>query len=79
MIFSPDDTEEITFKLVATSGSFGGKMQEVSINSPLGAAVYKKQIGDTCSYSVNNRNFSVYLKQKLDFTKEDTPIKKIRK
>ena len=70
MIFSPDDTEEITFKLVATSGSFGGKMQEVSINSPLGAAVYKKQIGDTCSYSVNNRNFSVYLKQKLDFTKD---------
>ena len=79
MIFSSANTEEITFKLVATSGGFGKEIREVSINSTLGAAVYKKQIGDTCSYSVNNRNFSVYLKQKLNFTKEDTPIKKVRK
>ena len=35
---------------------------------------------DTCSYSVNNRNFSVLLKQKMDLTKENgAPVKKLKK
>lgn len=80
MIFAPDDTEEMILKLVATSGKFDSEVQEVSINSPLGNSVYKKKIGDTCSYSVNGNNFSVYLKQKLGLTKEtDGPIKKLKK
>ena len=62
MILSPDDMEEMTFKLVGASGDFNAEIQEISINSPLGNAVYKKKIGDTCSYSVNNRNFLVLLK-----------------
>ncbi len=80
MIFSPDDMEEMTFKLVGASGDFNAEIQEISINSPLGNAVYKKKIGDTCSYSVNNRNFSVLLKQKMDLTKENgAPVKKLKK
>ena len=76
MIFSPDDMEEMTFKLVGASGNFDSEIQEISINSPLGSAVYKKKIGDTCSYSVNDRNFSILLKQKLNLTKEnDAPVK----
>lgn len=76
-IYSPDDIEEMIFKLVATSGNFNKEIQEVSINSPLGAATYKKQIGDTCTYSVEDKNFSVYLKQKLNLEKEDTSQKRI--
>lgn len=80
MIFSPDDMEEMTFKLVGASGNFDSEIQEISINSPLGSAVYKKKIGDTCSYSVNDRNFSILLKQKLNLTKEnDAPVKKLKK
>jgi len=80
MILSPDDMEEMTFKLVGASGDFNAEIQEISINSPLGNAVYKKKIGDTCSYSVNNRNFLVLLKQKKDLLKEnDIPIKKLKK
>lgn len=80
MIFSPNDMEEMTFKLVGASGDFDAEIQEISINSPLGNAVYKKKIGDTCSYSVNNRNFSVLLKQKMDLTKEnEAPVKKLKK
>ena len=80
MIFSPDDMEEIVFKLVGANGDFNTEIQEVSINSPLGNAVYKKKIGDTCYYSVNNRNISILLKQKLDLTKENSnSVKKIKK
>ena len=80
MIFSPDDMEEMTFKLVGASGDFNAEIQEISINSPLGSAVYKKKIGDTCSYSVNNRNFSVLLKHKMNLTKENgAPVKKLKK
>ncbi len=80
MIYSPDDIEEMTFKLVGASGNFDAEIQEISINSPLGNAVYKNKIGDICSYSVNNRNFSVLLKQKLDLTKENVvPAKKFKK
>ena len=79
MIFSSNDTEEMIFKLVGTTGNLEAEIEEVSINSPLGNAIYKKKIGDTCSYSVNNRNFSILLKKKLELKNEnDTLIKKIK-
>lgn len=40
MIFSPDDMEEMTFKLVGASGDFNAEIQEISINSPLGNISY---------------------------------------
>lgn len=80
MIFSPDDMEEMVFKLVGTNRDFNAEIQEISINSPLGKAVYKKKIGDICSYSVNNRTFSVLIKQKMNLTKENgVPVKKLKK
>ena len=41
-------------------------IQEVSINSPVGKAIYGKKIGELCSYSVNNRNMSLLIKSKVD-------------
>lgn len=80
MIFSEDDKEELTFKLVGANGNLKAEIQEISINSPLGSSVYKKRVGDTCSYSVNGRSFSVYLKQKLDLTKvSEASVQKVKK
>lgn len=78
MIFSADDSEKFTFKLVGTNGNHDAKIQEVSINSPLGMSVYKKKIGDQTGYSVKGGLISVTIKQKIDLEKEqDEPIKKL--
>lgn len=80
LAFSPDDTEELNFKLVGTGGNFDADVQEISINSPLGNAVYKKKVGEQSSYSVNGRTISVLIKEKIDLQKtQDEPIKKLRK
>lgn len=80
MIFTPDDIEKMTLKLVATSGKSDAEIPEVSINSPLGSSIYKRKIGDTCSYSVNGNTFTVCLKQKLSLKKENNVlIKELKK
>lgn len=62
MIFSVDDVEEFQFKLVGSIGThldFNSDLQCVSINSPLGKAVYHKHIGEKSSYQVEKRNFNI--------------------
>lgn len=76
MIYAVDDTEEMTLKIVGGDVNIDADIQEVSINSPLGSSVYKKQIGDTCYYSVNDRNFSVMIKEKVNLTKQTDPSKR---
>lgn len=75
MLFNNDEVEELTFKLVATNGGSNKNMKEVSINSPLGQAVYKKKIGDMCSYSVENNNISVLIKDKINKTEQTEKVK----
>lgn len=67
MIFSEDDREEEIFKLVATNPSFGldTDINEVSINSPIGKAMYQKKIGDIAQYKVNDRIFTIQIREKL--------------
>ena len=68
MIYSLDDCEEFQFKLVGTVGMCENsdiELQEVSINSPLGSAVYHKKNGETVSYKVDNRTFNVVIKSKI--------------
>lgn len=82
MIFSEDDREEEIFKLVATTPSFDmdAEIKEVSINSPLGNAMYHKKIGDVATYKVNDRTFTIELKEKvlLDLENDDKTLRKIR-
>lgn len=80
MYFSANDYEEETFKLVGGTPNFdlSAEIQEVSINSPLGNSIYKKKIGDNCSYSVNNRQFTVIIKEKLDLSKQQESFTKKR-
>lgn len=73
-------SNELKFKLVGGNGDLFAEIQEVSVNSPMGIAVYKKKVGDICNYSVNNNNYTVEIKEKLNLTKEDdTLIKTLNK
>ena len=50
-LFMNDEEDEFSFKLVA---SLSPKEDEISINSPMGRAIYKKGIGDKISYQVGD-------------------------
>lgn len=80
MIFSEDDREEETLKLVATTPNFNleSGIQEVSINSPIGNAMYHKKIGEIATYKVNDRTFTLQIKEKvvLGLDQEDGVSKK---
>lgn len=80
MIFSENDREEEIFKLVATNPSFGldTGISEVSINSPIGKAMYHKRIGEMAQYKVNDRTFTIQIKEKvlLDLEEEKSFTKK---
>lgn len=67
MIFSEDDREEEIFKLVATTPNlkFGAEIQEVSINSPIGNAMYHKKVGEIATYKVQDRTFTLQIKEKV--------------
>ena len=66
MIFSEDDREEETFKLVGTVPNLDmdEEIQEVSINSPIGNAIYHKKVGEIATYKVKDRIFKVQIKEK---------------
>lgn len=62
VVYSPDDSEELVFKLVSILSSLNkenNSLKEISITSPLGKSVYQKSIGDTTNYVVNDRKFLV--------------------
>lgn len=52
-----NEAEEVTVKLVGTAGP--SNVDEVTLNSPLGNAIYQKNIGDKASYEVNNSRIEV--------------------
>ena len=67
MIFSEDDREESIFKLVGTAPDFdmNAEIQEVSINSPIGKAMYHKKVGEIATYQVQDRTFTLQIKEKV--------------
>lgn len=82
IVFSDDDREERLFKLVATSPSFNreSKIEEISLNSPLGTAMYHKKIGETVTYKVRENVIKANLKEKviLNLEENDKTLKKIK-
>lgn len=77
MIFSEDDKDEMIIKLVGFAKRDSGKdYVEVSVNSPLGSAIYGKKFGDRISYDVGNVTYQVEILEKLNLEeKENTSIK----
>lgn len=77
LAITDEDCDDLIFKLVGTVNGYNSDFQEVSVNSPLGAAVYKKTIGDKVSYSVGDRAFNVTILGKVDISlKDDINIKR---
>ena len=66
----------MVFKLVGGEGDLFKEIREISVNSPLGRAVYQKQIGDVCTYSAKDRTFTIEITEKLDLTQDETAPKR---
>ena len=65
-VFSETDREEELVHLIGSTGpDFGKEYTEVTINSPLGKSIYKQKIGSTVHYSVNDRDFTIFIKEKV--------------
>ncbi len=65
MMYSYDDIEEMKLKLVGSYGiELDAEIQEVTLESPMGKAIYHKRIGDESSYNVNGKWFDIKIKSK---------------
>ena len=69
--FTENDFMENEFTLIGTDES-NSKIDEASINSPLGKILYQHRVGDTGSYPVNGKNVKVEILEK-------THVKKLTK
>lgn len=59
MCFNDEEPEEMEFKLVASeSTNKDTKITEISINSPLGQAVYQNKVGHSGAYKVGDNKTS---------------------
>ena len=74
IMYALDDIEEIEIEITATMGSLPNSADKVSINSPLGKALFSKTIGGIYTYQVGERKMAVHIKQKL--LTEDKPIER---
>ena len=65
MFFSEDEIEDLTFKLVGfPTPKTDDLIKEVSVNSPLGKAVYQKKVGDNFKYEVRGNIITVSILEK---------------
>lgn len=72
IMYAPDDVEEEKITLVGTLESSLDKPDEVSINSPLGRAIFGLELGSFSSYMVGDNKIGVHIIKKLVL--EDKPI-----
>lgn len=61
LIYSDTDIERTIIRLVGTMP----KKDEISIESPIGSAIYQKKVGDTENFKVNGNVFKVVIIRKL--------------
>lgn len=68
MMMPEGDNIEGLYKLVATMPNFDpmAEVMEVSINSPIGNAMYQKKVGDNASYKVENRIINISILEKVN-------------
>ncbi len=78
MIFALDDSEELAIKLVGrtSDSALEADIKEISADSPLGMAIYKKNISDRVSYTVNGKQIDVDIISRIDLNNKDEMIKK---
>lgn len=57
----PETEETIKFELVAGMPDLGSRIMKISVNSPLGKAVYQRKIGEELSYIVDNEKVNIQI------------------
>jgi transcription elongation GreA/GreB family factor len=57
----PETEETITFELVAGMPDLDSGIMKISVNSPLGKAVYQRKIGEELSYIVDNAKVNIQI------------------
>ena len=81
MKYDDDLPEQMIFKLVGlNTPNHIADIPEVSLNSPLGKAVYQKRVGDQVAYTVNGFTTSVLINNKsknLEKLQEDSHEKRV--
>ncbi len=77
MIYSKGDYESMNVKLVGSDGDMDAEIPEISINSPLGKAIFGKMVGEQTSYTVNSNIVSVKIVDILASSREqdDTNVR----
>ena len=80
IILSENNKKDEIFKLVAAAPLIDSTIKEISINSPIGAAVYHKKVGDFVTYKVRNKTFNMEIKEKkiMELDDNNKTLKKIR-
>jgi transcription elongation GreA/GreB family factor len=63
IVFPDGREDEKKIKLVGTSSDMNAEIQEVSLNSPMGSAIYGKRENESGSYEVNGKIIKVHLKK----------------
>lgn len=63
MLLTPTTSREMTIQLIGGTVTEVGK--QVSINSPMGKAIYGRRIGETVSYETNKNKFNVEILRKV--------------
>lgn len=63
-MFFDNEPERMTITLVGSDGVF--EENKISVNSPLGKAIYKAKVGDTVSYKVNKNSIMVDIVEKVN-------------
>ena len=66
-IYSQDDRE---FEIIKLTGKYipntDLEIKEITLNSPIGRAIYKKKIGEIYSYKVGDNNVSIRIVEKVN-------------
>ncbi len=65
--YEDNSSEELLFKLVGTfyANNNDEEYQEITLNSPIGKAIYHKKISSMTEYIVNNKKIKVYIESKV--------------
>ncbi len=63
MTYAADDIEEGEYKLVGTDGN--SQINEISINSPIGKAIFQRKIGEESPFSVKEATYKVKILEKI--------------
>ncbi len=73
MKYAEDDIENIKVKLTGNyspKANLENDIQEITLNSPLGKAIYKKNINDkNINYVVQNKKIDIKIIEKMNFRK----------